>query len=400
MIVLAYYIRDILCKTDTRRMDFMNKQIQRFVGVAMLYVASSSVWAGQMTPVPDVQPVANGWQVVINIPQQRLFLYKDGKLETVYPVTVGKAITQTTIGEHKIGAKAFNPTWHIPLSIQKERNDGVKSVGPGPNNPLGPVFVRLGNPKLGIGIHGTNAPASVPGVRSHGCVRMKSEQALEFANTVPTGSAATVSYEMAALNVDDANNLWLAVYKDPYDKKNLNTDALKQAVSAWAKANGANIGMSKVEQILKTRAGVAVCLSCKSRGRIQGDLHSLAWNSGSSKLTMPKMGGTRITHDEVLPAGSSVEVDADVGSNVGMKKNKSSNIPAKNNVSNKTAITPPVNDSTPKVERNIPKQRKPLKAIKPMKPISVFEDVSTKTVIDNSKANTITGERVLLPINQ
>ena len=95
-------------------------------------------------------------------------------------------MTQTNLGEHKIGAKAFNPTWHIPKSIQKERGDGVKSVPPGPNNPLGPVFVRLGDPKFSLGIHGTNAPASVPGVRSHGCVRMKSPDALEFAKTIAT----------------------------------------------------------------------------------------------------------------------------------------------------------------------------------------------------------------------
>ena len=139
--------------------------------------------ASANTPIPDVSPVSEGQHVVINIPQQRLFLYTDGKLTKIYPVAVGKAMTQTTLGEHKIGAKAFNPTWHIPKSIQKERGDGVKSVPAGPNNPLGPVFVRLGDPKLGLGIHGTNAPASVPGVRSHGCVRMKSPDALEFAKT-------------------------------------------------------------------------------------------------------------------------------------------------------------------------------------------------------------------------
>jgi len=144
--------------------------------------------ASANTPIPDVSPVSEGQHVVINIPQQRLFLYTDGKLTKIYPVAVGKAMTQTTLGEHKIGAKAFNPTWHIPKSIQKERGDGVKSVPAGPNNPLGPVFVRLGDPKLGLGIHGTNAPASVPGVRSHGCVRMKSPDALEFAKTIASGA--------------------------------------------------------------------------------------------------------------------------------------------------------------------------------------------------------------------
>ena len=87
--------------------------------------------ASANTPIPDVSPVSEGQHVVINIPQQRLFLYTDGKLTKIYPVAVGKAMTQTTLGEHKIGAKAFNPTWHIPKSIQKERGDGVKSVPAG-----------------------------------------------------------------------------------------------------------------------------------------------------------------------------------------------------------------------------------------------------------------------------
>ena len=137
----------------------MNKYALLSLGAIAL---ASPAFAAQTISVPDVAPAAAGYQVVINIPQQRLFLFKDGSLKKVYPVGVGKAMSQTNIGEHKIGAKAFNPTWHIPLSIQKERGDGVKSVPPGPKNPLGPVFVRLGNPKLGLGIHGTSNPASVP----------------------------------------------------------------------------------------------------------------------------------------------------------------------------------------------------------------------------------------------
>lgn len=141
----------------------MSRSMKKTLFGALSLTVSAAVFAGQTTPVPDVAPVAKGQQVVINIPQQRLFLYEDGILQKVYPVAVGKAMTQTNLGQHKIGAKAFNPTWHIPLSIQKELNNGVKTIQPGPKNPLGPVFVRLGDPKLGLGIHGTNAPTSVPG---------------------------------------------------------------------------------------------------------------------------------------------------------------------------------------------------------------------------------------------
>ena len=227
------------------------------------------------TSVPDVTPVSQGHHVVINIPQQRLFLYTDGKLAKIYPVAVGKAMTQTNLGSHKIGAKAFNPTWHIPKSIQKELNNGVTSIPPGPKNPLGPVFVRLGDPKLGLGIHGTNAPASVPGVRSHGCVRMKSPDALQFAKTITTGSPADVIYQMAALNVDGAGNLWLATLN---------------------------------------------CLTCGAgKGKISGNLTSLAWTSGSGSLSKPKAAApkpqTPPPAEQILPEGSEIEIDADIPQN-------------------------------------------------------------------------------------
>ena len=266
------------------------------------------------TPIPDVAPVAAGYHAVINIPQQRLFLYNNGTLEKVYPVGVGKAMTQTNLGEHTIGAKAFDPTWHIPLSIQKERGDGVKAVPPGPHNPLGPVFVRLGNPKLGLGIHGTSNPRSVPGVVSHGCVRMKSEQALDFARTIPTGSAATVSYELAALNQDGAGNLWLAVFRDPYNKKNLRTSALKQSISAWSKEHNRPIRAAQIDQIVRARTGNLVCLTCTSKAphKISGSLISIAWNSGSAKPTQPKgtTASVRPVKDDVLPEGTEIEIDA------------------------------------------------------------------------------------------
>lgn len=277
---------------------------------------TAAIAAVKTTLLPDISPASRGYQVVINVPQQRLFLYNNGVIEKVYPVAVGKAVTQTTLGEHKIGGKAFNPTWHIPKSIQAERKDGVKTVPPGPDNPLGPVFVRLGDPKLGLGIHGTNAPSSVPGVRSHGCVRMKSEQALDFANTITTGSPAVVSYEMAALNVDSNNQLWLAAYKDPYSKKSLNTNALKQSIKAWGAANKVTIADSVINQVLRAKSGTPVCLSCKGKGkfRIQGDLQSLAWNSGSASLTLAK-GGRAIpvpapVKEEILEEGSEIEIDA------------------------------------------------------------------------------------------
>lgn len=273
-------------------------------------IISTSIFAN--TPIPDVSPVSEGQHVVINIPQQRLFLYTNGQLTKVYPVAVGKAMTQTNLGEHKIGVKAFKPTWHIPKSIQKERNDGVKSIPPGPKNPLGPVFVRLGEAQLGLGIHGTNAPTSVPGVRSHGCIRMKSPDALEFANAIATGSPASVVYQMAALNEDENKNLWLAAYRDPYNKKNLDTAALHKSIAAWAKTHGKNINTKRVDAIIKAGTGSINCLTCAKGIKLKGNLKSIEWTSGSSLYTKAKViPKPEPVKDEVLPAGSEIEIDAE-----------------------------------------------------------------------------------------
>ncbi|EGZ44544.1 L,D-transpeptidase [Neisseria wadsworthii] len=278
-----------------------------------LFLAIFSGVAAANTPLPDVQPYSEGQHVFINIPQQRLFLYTNGELTKAYPVAVGKAATQTNLGRHLIGAKAYNPTWHIPKSIQKELKDGKTTIPPGPSNPLGPVFVRMGDPKLGLGIHGTNAPASVPGVRSHGCVRMKSPDALEFAQAINTGTPVDVIYQMASLNADANNNLWLAAYRDPYRQNNLDTKALETSVKKWAQTHGKTVHTKRLTLVLKNKTGALNCITCGSKnGKVPSSLKSLAWTNGDGELSKSVAPPPKPVpqQDEVLPEGSEIEIDA------------------------------------------------------------------------------------------
>lgn len=354
------------------------------------------------TPVPDVSPPSRGQYVVINIPQQRLFLYQNGALQKVYPVAVGKAVTQTNLGEHKIGGKAYDPTWHIPKSIQAELKDGRTTVPPGPDNPLGPVFVRLGNPKLGLGIHGTNAPSSVPGVRSHGCVRMKSEQALDFARTINTGSDAIVSYEMVTLNEDGKKQLWLTAYKDPYSKNNVNVDALKKSIQAWASENNVKISNARINQILKARKATPICISCspKAKARVLGNLMSIAWNSGSAALTTPK--GTKTALPPVMPEENlnEIEVDADVPATKATKvapavKNKASktpkSAPTKKALPSTSAFDEP-SDNVPSEPSAVPAEpvgEVPLHPMKDLKPINTDAKNNKTTSKNVVKTSTV-----------
>ena len=258
----------------------MNKKI---LSLFVLGLCTPLAWAN--VAIPDIEPVSEGQHVVINIPQLRLFLFENGQLRNIYPIAVGKSRTQTPMGEYQIGNKAFNPTWHVPLSIQREMAASGKpvltAVPSGPKNPLGPVFVRFGDPKLGLGIHGTNVPSSVPGVRSHGCVRMKSPDALKFAKSVQTGSQVSVIYQLAALNEDEAGDLWLAAYPDPYQENNLNRKELTKHVAQWADSNKP-VNAALLAQTLKARSSKLVCLSCTpGKKTIAGSLVALRWQDGS-----------------------------------------------------------------------------------------------------------------------
>ncbi len=241
----------------------MKKTWSCVLGILALPMTS---WAADLQP--DVNLVQDRQHVVINVPQLRLFVYKDGKFISSHPIAVGKNRTKTPIGEYQIGDKAFNPTWHVPVSIQKEMaSQGkpvVKTIAPGPSNPLGPVFVRFGAPKLGLGIHGTSAPSSVPGVRSHGCVRMKSPEALQFAKNINRGSQVSVIYQMAVLSKDDKGHLWLSAYGDPYLMKNLNVGKLKEAARSWGEQNDKKIIEARIDTALKNRNGRQTCLTCQS----------------------------------------------------------------------------------------------------------------------------------------
>lgn len=58
----------------------------------------------------------------------------------------------------------------------------------------GPRFISLITPRFwGIGIHGTNAPYSVPGRRSHGCMRMRNTSIVRVCRMVDKDSRVTIT---------------------------------------------------------------------------------------------------------------------------------------------------------------------------------------------------------------
>jgi len=97
---------------------------------------------------------------------------KDGTLIAFYPATVGSDDKPTPSGTLKVVSVDPDPTYRYDPTYKFK---GVAStvpftIQPGPNNPVGVMWIGLS--QAGFGIHGTGDPSRVSKSESHGCVRM------------------------------------------------------------------------------------------------------------------------------------------------------------------------------------------------------------------------------------
>jgi lipoprotein-anchoring transpeptidase ErfK/SrfK len=112
---------------------------------------------------------------------------RDGAIVAVFPATVGSDEKPTPSGSLKVTSVQRNPTYRYDPEY---RFKGVKAkqpfvIKPGPNNPVGSVWIGLS--EKGYGIHGAADPSKVSKSQSHGCVRLTNWDAERLAGSVRKG---------------------------------------------------------------------------------------------------------------------------------------------------------------------------------------------------------------------
>ncbi|TFL18629.1 L,D-transpeptidase family protein [Jannaschia formosa] len=111
----------------------------------------------------------------------------EGNMLTSYPVAIGSEETPSPSGEMEVAAIAMDPTYSY-LPDENFVADGVEeklTLPPGPNGPVGSVWIDLSKPTYGL--HGTDTPAKLFENRSHGCVRFTNWDIEELAHMVGQG---------------------------------------------------------------------------------------------------------------------------------------------------------------------------------------------------------------------
>ena len=160
----------------------------------------STLTAGMSVKVPSVappEPNARAALVRISISARALQAFDaETNLLAHFPCSIAARVEKRPVGETlSVIAVAPNPNYTFDPEVFPEsaeaRQLGRKLIlQPGPNNPVGTVWIGLDKP--GYGIHGTPRPEDVGRTESHGCFRLANWNAEYLFKLVTVGTPVVI----------------------------------------------------------------------------------------------------------------------------------------------------------------------------------------------------------------
>jgi lipoprotein-anchoring transpeptidase ErfK/SrfK len=171
--------------------------------------ARSRFAAGDTIKVPAVVPfderakppsATNGKKPEILPPPVRVEVSRDGYLQVwrednslamFAPVTSGSEHDPLPAGEWRVLSVHWMPTFNYnpDLFWDADPSHTRAQIKPGPNNPVGVVWIDINVEHYGI--HGTPEPSKIGYTQSHGCVRLTNWDAARLAALVGPGTPVT-----------------------------------------------------------------------------------------------------------------------------------------------------------------------------------------------------------------
>jgi lipoprotein-anchoring transpeptidase ErfK/SrfK len=128
-------------------------------------------------------------KVVVDKAHHAVLVYgSDNRLIAFFPASIGSAEKPAPTGSFLVRSVSYDPTYTYDPAyrFKGQKADRKVTVKPGPNNPVGVVWIGLS--AKGYGIHGTPDPDQIGKTQSHGCVRLTNWDALKLAGMVKRGT--------------------------------------------------------------------------------------------------------------------------------------------------------------------------------------------------------------------
>jgi lipoprotein-anchoring transpeptidase ErfK/SrfK len=127
--------------------------------------------------------------IIIDTPNTYLYFVLPGGRAIRYGIGVGRE-GFTWSGVKTVERKAEWPDWTPPPEMIQRQPYLPRFVAGGPTNPLGARAMYLSGSVYRI--HGTNAPSTIGGHVSSGCIRMVNEDVIDLYNRVHVGAKVVV----------------------------------------------------------------------------------------------------------------------------------------------------------------------------------------------------------------
>lgn len=140
------------------------------------------------SPTPD-EPQR---RLVLLLDQRMIELYEDDRMVAAFPCTPGSSKVPVPKGTWKVIANVLMPYYRWDKSVLESgvKSDTFYNLPPGPNNPVGIVWMAINRPS--VGMHGTPWPDMIGRNESSGCIRLSNWDAFTLSQKIRKGTPLEV----------------------------------------------------------------------------------------------------------------------------------------------------------------------------------------------------------------
>ncbi|MDB5438567.1 MAG: murein L,D-transpeptidase [Caulobacteraceae bacterium] len=147
--------------------------------------AGTTDWDAALASLSVAKTQPKAARIIVDKSEKNVRVYDAaGALIAQFPATLGSSHDPLPLGDWKIlGVSKLPPFNYDPnLFWDAKPKDAKAKLPPGPNGPVGVVWIDLS--KDHYGIHGTPNPESIGRAESHGCIRLTNWDAARLAQMV------------------------------------------------------------------------------------------------------------------------------------------------------------------------------------------------------------------------
>lgn len=160
---------------------------QCLISLAALVIVAAGLVVSSSSAQTRSDSAAGEISLNLNIPAFRLDVLRGRDRIHTYIVAVGLPRYPTPVGDFTLTQITWNPWWYPP---KRDWARHEKITRPGSGNPMGKVKLFLAG---SLYLHASPFTSSIGSAASHGCVRMRPNDAVELAKLLENASGAWVS---------------------------------------------------------------------------------------------------------------------------------------------------------------------------------------------------------------